>query len=53
MVVTTVTVMVLLAVGQGASSAWREGRPRMVVNYMAGEQGELDGHGDDALSLIE
>ena len=53
MAVTTVTVMVFLAVGQGASSAWREGRPRMVVNYMAGEQGELDGHGDDALSLIE
>ena len=44
MAVTTVTVMVLLAVGQGVSSAWREGRPRMVVNYMAGEQGELDGH---------
>jgi len=41
MAVTTVTVMVLLAVGQGASSAWREGRPRMVVNYMAGEQGDL------------
>ena len=48
MAVTTVTVMVLLAVGQGVSSAWREGRPRMVVNYMAGEQGELDGHGGDA-----
>ena len=47
MAVTTVTVMVLLAVGQGVS-AWREGRPRMVVNYMAGQQGELDGHGDDA-----
>merc|ERR1712013_170848 len=25
----------------GASSAWREGRPRMVGNYMAGEQGDL------------
>ena len=48
MAVTTVTVMVLLAVGQGASSAWSEGRPRMVVNYMAGQQGELDGHGGDA-----
>ena len=34
-----VTLMVLLGVAQGAL-AWREGRPRMVVNYMAGEQGE-------------
>ena len=34
-----VTLMVLMAVAQGAL-AWREGRPRMVVNYMAGEQGE-------------
>ena len=35
-----VTLMVLLAMAQGAM-AWREGRPRMVVNYMAGEQGEF------------
>ena len=35
-----VTLMVLLAMAQGAM-AWREGRPRMGVNYMAGEQGEF------------
>ena len=47
-----VTLMVLLAMAQGAL-AWREGRPRMVVNYMAGEQGEfsvLISHVDDAVT---
>ena len=47
-----VTLMVLLAMAQGAL-AWREGRPRMVVNYMAGEQGEfsvLISHLDDAVT---
>ena len=46
-----VTLMVMLAVAQGAL-AWREGRPRMVVNYMAGEQGEffvLISHVDEAV----
>ena len=50
-----VTLMVLLAMAQGAL-AWREGRPRMVVNYMAGEQGEffvLISHVDDAASEKE
>ena len=50
-----VTLMVLLGVAQGAL-AWREGRPRMVVNYMAGEQGEfsvLISHVDDAASEKE
>jgi len=34
-----VAVMAVMVVGEGA--AWRDGRPRMVVNYMAGEQGDL------------